>query len=164
MTPRLLLPFVLSLSLFACDEETENPDPGNTCTTSSLTYANFGEAFFSDNCTSCHAADSANRRGAPPAANWDSLSGVQAGSAKINARAAQAPQCLPPLLPINHPPKIGQNSLSGLAVGVLSSDEPRDSWLAILQTMSRRFALASRLSPYTLLQSRPRPRVPTVTF
>lgn len=47
--------FALCLALGACTSATSTGISDVTCpTTSTLTYANFGAAFFADNCSSCH--------------------------------------------------------------------------------------------------------------
>jgi hypothetical protein len=58
-----------------------------------LTYSNFGEAFFTSWCTRCHATTvtGPNRRGAPSDRNFDTLAGVQQWAIQIDQVAAMNP-------------------------------------------------------------------------
>ena len=91
---------LLSSSVAACsgDGDGDGPDASvasdastaldaSVCQTTTLTYENFGEQFFSDFCTTCHASDAENRRGAPSGKNWDTLANVMAEAVRIDARA-----------------------------------------------------------------------------
>ncbi len=52
-----------------------------------LTYASFGQNFVASNCITCHSASSANRRGAPPGVDFDTLPGIQAHADRIDQLA-----------------------------------------------------------------------------
>jgi uncharacterized membrane protein len=79
------------------DADTADADTAGDCTT--LTYDNFGEAFFTANCTTCHASDSIDRRGAPLSKNWDTLSNVQEGASRIKIRAGTGTSMPPATAP-----------------------------------------------------------------
>jgi uncharacterized membrane protein len=66
--------------------------PGGT----TLTYENFGAAFFAENCNGCHSADDANREGAPSNYVFDTQAAIQADAALIFARAAASNDAMPP--------------------------------------------------------------------
>lgn len=70
-----------------------DPEPTESCT--DLTYENFAESFFTANCTTCHASDADDRRGAPLSKNWDTLANVQAGASRIKIRAGSG-MTMPP--------------------------------------------------------------------
>jgi uncharacterized membrane protein len=52
-----------------------------------LTYSSFGQSFVARHCITCHSASSADRRGAPPGVDFDSLSGIQAHALRIDELA-----------------------------------------------------------------------------
>ena len=58
-----------------------------------LTYSSFGQSFFGNFCTRCHATTVIGiaRNGAPSDHNFDSLAGVQLWSAEIDQVAAMNP-------------------------------------------------------------------------
>ena len=96
MTRNLLIVLSFTTVLLACSDSTNNvavdamiesDATAAACATSTLTYANFGEQFFTDFCTTCHASDSASRRGAPSDKNWDTLPNIMAEAERINIRA-----------------------------------------------------------------------------
>jgi mono/diheme cytochrome c family protein len=58
-----------------------------------LTYANFGQPFFAQNCDRCHASAS---HGAPEAYRFDTLDGVRAHRDRIFVRAAGPNVTMPP--------------------------------------------------------------------
>jgi uncharacterized membrane protein len=67
---------------------------GAACPDSStLAYDSFGEAFLASYCTSCHASSLTGdaRVGAPPGFDFDSLDGVRAHAADIDAHAGIGP-------------------------------------------------------------------------
>tara|TARA_R110002096_G_scaffold77896_12_gene183566 strand:- start:71201 stop:71719 length:519 start_codon:yes stop_codon:yes gene_type:complete len=100
LTRDLLLGLAFSVSLAACGgdgadtgadastpADASAPADAADCTTSTLTYANFGEQFFADFCTTCHSSTSLHRNGAPASKNWDTLEQVMADSVRIQVRA-----------------------------------------------------------------------------
>lgn len=56
------------------------PSLGDTCSEAArlTTWSNWGEGFFAGYCRTCHSASTADRRGAPPAVNFDSEAEVAA--------------------------------------------------------------------------------------
>ena len=67
---------------------------GSTCpTTSTLTYANFGEAFMQDHCLSCHSAHG------PESPKFDSLAEIRAASSDIDRAAAAGPKAVNTYMP-----------------------------------------------------------------
>ena len=97
MIRTVIFAFALTLSLPGCAD-----DGGGTavdCTTSSLTYVNFGTSFFTDNCTTCHSSSSNDRQGAPVAVNFDTLDLVQNLSNNINIRAGEGTSMPPSFAP-----------------------------------------------------------------
>jgi uncharacterized membrane protein len=54
-----------------------------------LTYASFGQRFFGNYCTACHGASSADRHGAPPNVDFDTVAGIQDHAAQIDALAGE---------------------------------------------------------------------------
>ncbi|HET9596594.1 MAG TPA: hypothetical protein VFP65_13485 [Anaeromyxobacteraceae bacterium] len=58
-----------------------------------LTYSNFGQAFFSSWCTRCHGTtvSGPDRHGAPSDHNFDSLAGVQVWAKQIDQMAGMNP-------------------------------------------------------------------------
>ena len=83
--------FVLAiLTLTACGGGGE--PTGAVCpSTDPPTYANFGEAFFTKYCTTCHAAATRNRHDAPGDQNYDSEADILRHAADIDAEAAAGP-------------------------------------------------------------------------
>ncbi|HEY8144281.1 MAG TPA: c-type cytochrome [Kofleriaceae bacterium] len=63
---------------------------------SELTYANFGGAFFDDNCQRCHASASDDRNGAPSSFTFDTADDVRDHRERIFARAAASNTSMPP--------------------------------------------------------------------
>lgn len=65
-----------------------------------LTYANFGEGFMTDYCTSCHdsAKSGGDRSGAPSGTDFDSLDLVKSFSGRIKSRAGNG-STMPPFDP-----------------------------------------------------------------
>ncbi len=66
-------------------------DPSST-----LTYENFGEAFFDDHCQPCHASDATNRNGAPRQITFDDVESIRDRADRIFARAANDNSSMPP--------------------------------------------------------------------
>jgi uncharacterized membrane protein len=91
LTLALLVP--LSLTTLACGGD-DDDDGGDACDESTLTYANFGESFFSDYCTVCHSPTAATRQ----APDLDTFANVSANAARVNARAGTG-ITMPPLDP-----------------------------------------------------------------
>jgi uncharacterized membrane protein len=54
-----------------------------------LTYTSFGQRFATSYCTTCHAVASADRRGAPPGVDFDTLAGIQEHAGQIDALAGE---------------------------------------------------------------------------
>ena len=78
------------------------PGSGAGCgPASTLTYDNFGRAFFTTNCTPCHSSANvgAARRGAPASRNFDTLADIQAQSERIDTQAAAGPSRVNMLMP-----------------------------------------------------------------
>jgi uncharacterized membrane protein len=89
-----LLACALSFSLAACGDD-GGGDGGNDCTTSTLTYDNFGSAFMTNYCLDCHSSSSGNRMGAPVSVNFDTLELVQNQASRVEARAGSG-SSMPP--------------------------------------------------------------------
>lgn len=81
-----LLACALTFSLAACGDD-GGGDGGTDCTTSSLTYDNFGSAFMTSYCLDCHSSSSGNRQGAPASVNFDTLELVQNQASSVDRRS-----------------------------------------------------------------------------
>lgn len=80
------------------------PGSGATCSpTSTLTYENFGRAFFTTNCTTCHSVANvgAARRGAPASRNFDTQAEIQMQAERIDTQAAAGPSRINTLMPFS---------------------------------------------------------------
>jgi len=67
---------------------------GSTCpTTSTLTYANFGQAFMQDHCLACHSASG------PESPKLDTLAGIRGASSDIDRSAAAGPKAVNTYMP-----------------------------------------------------------------
>jgi hypothetical protein len=66
--------------------------PGGT----KLTYYNFGGAYFSSYCNSCHSAPDGQRNGAPDDENFSTLAGIRAHKDLIFVNAAASNDAMPP--------------------------------------------------------------------
>ena len=67
---------------------------GSTCPTdSTLTYANFGQAFMRDHCLACHASNG------PESPKFDTLAQVQASKGDIDRSAAAGPNAVNTYMP-----------------------------------------------------------------
>jgi len=82
----------LSMTTLACGGDDD--DGGDACDTSTLTYTNFGESFFSDYCVGCHSPGAAVRQ----APDLDTFANVSASADRANARAGSG-LTMPPLDP-----------------------------------------------------------------
>ena len=61
-----------------------------------LTYANFGEAFFSGYCNICHSAETKNRKGAPENYVFASRAEILANKDRIFTESAGVNDSMPP--------------------------------------------------------------------
>jgi hypothetical protein len=90
---RLLSIAFVPLLLIACGGG-PGDSTGSTCPTdSTLTYANFGQAFMQDNCLSCH------RAGGPQSPTLSTLEQVRANSDMIDRSAAAGPNAVNTYMP-----------------------------------------------------------------
>jgi uncharacterized membrane protein len=62
-----------------------------------VTYETFGAGFLTENCQTCHASTTADRRGAPEDVTFDTVDEAWAWKDRILARAAADPPDMPPL-------------------------------------------------------------------
>jgi len=86
----------------------EDPGPatGSVCPTDqTLTYENFGMAFFADYCTHCHSTNppDGTRYGAPRGLDWDVLETVRAHADQIDKMAAAGPDATNTIMPPRNP-------------------------------------------------------------
>lgn len=96
--------------LLGCDGD-DPPDPmgiatESVCpTTQTLTYANFGMAFFGTYCQSCHASTVAGaaRKGAPSDHVFDQVQDIQLLSEHIDEYAAAGPAAVNVVMPPENP-------------------------------------------------------------
>lgn len=81
------------------------PRTGAICPTPAVTYAAFGQSFFSAYCTSCHASTvtGAARLGAPEGWDFDSIAGVRARIVEIDEVAASGPAATNITMPFSGP-------------------------------------------------------------
>jgi uncharacterized membrane protein len=96
MIRRLLL--LLLLPLLACGDKDDGDDTaaGLCADAPVVTWDNFGEGFLTENCQSCHSADTADRHGAPEDVNFDTEEEALDQADRILARAATASPTMPP--------------------------------------------------------------------
>lgn len=92
----LLLTFTMGHGDGCCagEEEVLGPPTETTCPpTSTLTYANFGQAFMTTYCTRCHSSTLSGdaRMGAPEFHDFDSQLGVQSVAEHIDEAAGAGP-------------------------------------------------------------------------
>jgi uncharacterized membrane protein len=67
---------------------------GSTCpSNSTLTYANFGQAFMQDHCLACHSASG------PQSPKLDTLAGIRAASGDVDRSAAAGPNAVNTYMP-----------------------------------------------------------------
>jgi uncharacterized membrane protein len=90
-----LLACALSFSLAACGDDGGDGNVSD-CTTSTLTYANFGSAYMTSYCLGCHSTNASNRQGAPISVNFDTLEQVQNQASRVDARSG-AGSSMPPV-------------------------------------------------------------------
>jgi hypothetical protein len=78
--------------LVACGGEDLGDPTGSTCPSdSTLTYANFGQAFFQSNCLSCHASKESP--------HFNTLEQIRANSSEIDRAAAAGPDAVNTFMP-----------------------------------------------------------------
>ncbi|HEY0469994.1 MAG TPA: cytochrome c [Polyangiaceae bacterium] len=84
---------LISLLPLACGSG-PGDSTGSTCPTdSTLTYTNFGQAFFRDHCLSCHTA------GGPESPKLDTLDQIRANADVIDRSAAAGPNAVNTYMP-----------------------------------------------------------------
>lgn len=95
-----LLMLAMGLGVFAggCGGDDEDAPAagatGSTCPDdSTLTYANFGQAFFSSNCLRCHSPSG------PQSPKLETLEKIRANSDEIDRRAAAGPDAVNTVMP-----------------------------------------------------------------
>lgn len=92
--PAVVLVLVLGLgACFSGPTLDDEPCPQGGTT---LTYDTFGAPFFATWCERCHAADSANRHGAPHAYTFDTVDQIRSHASRIFERAAATNTSMPP--------------------------------------------------------------------
>jgi uncharacterized membrane protein len=85
------------LLLLACSGQKESVLDSGLCAAAPVeTWANFGEAFVTQSCQSCHSSTQSNRQGAPEEVTFDTADQVWALSDRVLARAAAEPPTMPP--------------------------------------------------------------------
>jgi len=91
--PHLALVFLVAAGLAACGSGLGD-STGSTCPTgSTLSYANFGQAFMQNNCLSCHSANG------PQSPKFDTVALVRASSGEIDRAAAAGPNAVNTFMP-----------------------------------------------------------------
>jgi uncharacterized membrane protein len=95
MHKALTLAAAIALAVSGCDvlELADEPCPPTGTT---ITYANFGKAFFAENCNWCHSQEVGDRRGAPEGYAFDTLEEIRNHKERIFARAAGPNDSMPP--------------------------------------------------------------------
>jgi uncharacterized membrane protein len=109
---RLLRYFALCAALLValgCGDEADNNDHDHATQTgaicppsgSALRYQTFGQGFMSSYCTRCHSSTvtGASRQSAPVGIDFDTLAGIRAHLAAIDAHAAAGPNAVNALMP-----------------------------------------------------------------
>ncbi|MBL0220708.1 MAG: hypothetical protein IPQ07_43425 [Myxococcales bacterium] len=88
---------LFALVLAACGNDAA-PENASTCTTSTLTYQNFGAPFVLDWCRGCHssALPDGMRQSAPLGVDFDDLDHLRAWSAEIETRVTGDQPSMPP--------------------------------------------------------------------
>lgn len=85
--------FLVTVGLTACGSGPGN-STGSTCPTSStLTYANFGQTFMQTHCLACHSATG------PQSPKLDTIAQVRAASGDIDRSAAAGPNAVNTYMP-----------------------------------------------------------------
>lgn len=82
------------------EEETEGL-PECSSVGKSITYENYGKAFFDKYCNSCHSATSADRHGAPAKITFDSQSEIEANAEEAWSELEEG--AMPPKAAKEHP-------------------------------------------------------------
>ena len=123
----------ISAALVACGPPPIHPMPdartdfgprtGATCPTPAVTYAAFGQTFFSRYCTNCHASTLTGtaRTGAPVGYDFDSAAGVRAHIIEMDEVAASGPNATNTAMPlVGTAPSLAERQQLGqlLACGV----------------------------------------------
>jgi hypothetical protein len=88
---------LLFIGLLGCGPEDAAPAADHTCDTPQLTWENTGDPFVTTWCTGCHSAEvaEAQRFGAPPNINFDTLAEVQLWQDRIRAVALADDAAMP---------------------------------------------------------------------
>lgn len=99
------------------------PRTGASCPTPAVTYAGFGQTFFTTYCATCHASTltGAARVGAPVGYDFDTIAGVRAHIVEIDQVAASGPSATNTTMPFAGPtPSLAERQQLGqlLACGV----------------------------------------------
>ena len=91
--PHLACALSFAAALVACGSGPGDPT-GSTCpTTSTLSYANFGQAFMQNHCLACHSANG------PESPKFDSIVEIRAASSDIDRSAASGPKAVNSYMP-----------------------------------------------------------------
>ncbi|MBK7539554.1 MAG: c-type cytochrome [Myxococcales bacterium] len=106
----LSLPFLMAHGGGGCGGDEESvfgPPTQSACPNgSTITYANFGQAFMTQYCTRCHSSElvGAARNGAPKFHDFDTVGGIRSVSDHVDQTAASGPAStntsMPPSGPI----------------------------------------------------------------
>ena len=93
-----LLVFVIACGAEPAIDSKDNQVEADTCESSYLTYANFGEPFVANWCRGCHSSGlpADMRQMAPMAANFDTVDEVRTWGDGIVAKAGGAQATMPP--------------------------------------------------------------------
>jgi hypothetical protein len=92
-TPYLALVLLVAAGLAGCGSGPGDAT-GSTCPTgSTLTYANFGQAFMESHCLACHSATG------PKSPKFDTIAEIRATSADIDRAAAAGPKAVNTYMP-----------------------------------------------------------------
>ncbi|MFO0589196.1 MAG: hypothetical protein U0441_16790 [Polyangiaceae bacterium] len=99
----VLTSLVVAVSLAACNSSGggeggtgSNGLPSCPSGGTDLTYANFGQAFFTNYCNGCHSSTASSRQGAPSAINFDTQAEIQARVDEIYAESGDSNNSMPP--------------------------------------------------------------------
>jgi len=90
---RVLSLLSTAAALVACGSGPGDSTGGTCPTDSTLTYANFGQAFMKEHCLACHAASG------PESPKLDTLAQIQAASGDIDRSAAAGPNAVNTYMP-----------------------------------------------------------------
>ena len=116
--------FALGILVAGCDTPS-----GSTCPPLEAdrpTYASFGQAFFTEYCTDCHSANSANRHGAPGDQNFDTEADIKKHAGSIDTEAASGPDATNTSMPERSPnvlttPSVEERKLLGQYLACLKA-------------------------------------------